>query len=660
MREKMEDKRELIKEKIALLNKAGRAYYSESREIMSNYEYDKLYDELVALERETGIVFANSPTQNVGYETVSSLEKERHPSKMLSLDKTKSVEDLRAFAGNHKCLLSWKMDGLTIVLTYRGGELFKAVTRGNGEVGEVVTNNARAFANLPVRIGYDGELVIRGEATISYSEFEKINETIPEAAAKYKNPRNLCSGSVRQLDSSITAQRNVMFRAFTLVSAEPSPDFRNSREVQQQWLRSQGFDIVGYRAVTAENMADAVSEFEKEIPENDMPSDGLVLTYDDIEYGRSLGQTAKYPRDSIAFKWRDEIRETKLLSIEWSASRTGLINPVAVFEPVELEGTTVSRASVHNVSIMKELALGRGDTVAVYKANMIIPQIEENLTRSGTEEPPSACPVCGAKTEIRGETGVETLYCPNPECPAKKIKSFTLFVGRDAMDIEGLSEQTLEKLIGLGFVKEPADLFRLGRYKDSIEALDGFGEKSFENLQNAVEKARHTNAARFLYSLGIAGIGSANAGVISRACGGDFSKIRALTHEQLTSIDGIGDVLASSVTDYFSNAENNRIVDDLLAEVEIETEENDNEQIFSGMTFVITGSLAHFANRGELKEEIQARGGKVAGSVSGNTDFLINNDVDSGSSKNRKAKELGVPIISEEEFMERFGVPGRR
>ncbi|MGI6204080.1 MAG: NAD-dependent DNA ligase LigA [Anaerovoracaceae bacterium] len=656
----MEDKRELIKEKIALLNKAGRAYYSESREIMSNYEYDKLYDELVALERETGIVFANSPTQNVGYETVSSLEKERHPSKMLSLDKTKSVEDLRAFAGNHKCLLSWKMDGLTIVLTYRGGELFKAVTRGNGEVGEVVTNNARAFANLPVRIGYDGELVIRGEATISYSEFEKINETIPEAAAKYKNPRNLCSGSVRQLDSSITAQRNVMFRAFTLVSAEPSPDFRNSREVQQQWLRSQGFDIVGYRAVTAENMADAVSEFEKEIPENDMPSDGLVLTYDDIEYGRSLGQTAKYPRDSIAFKWRDEIRETKLLSIEWSASRTGLINPVAVFEPVELEGTTVSRASVHNVSIMKELALGRGDTVAVYKANMIIPQIEENLTRSGTEEPPSACPVCGAKTEIRGETGVETLYCPNPECPAKKIKSFTLFVGRDAMDIEGLSEQTLEKLIGLGFVKEPADLFRLGRYKDSIEALDGFGEKSFENLQNAVEKARHTNAARFLYSLGIAGIGSANAGVISRACGGDFSKIRALTHEQLTSIDGIGDVLASSVTDYFSNAENNRIVDDLLAEVEIETEENDNEQIFSGMTFVITGSLAHFANRGELKEEIQARGGKVAGSVSGNTDFLINNDVDSGSSKNRKAKELGVPIISEEEFMERFGVPGRR
>lgn len=656
----MEDKRELIKEKIALLNKAGKAYYSESREIMSNYEYDKLYDELVALERETGIVFANSPTQNVGYETVSSLEKERHPSKMLSLDKTKSVEDLRAFAGDHKCLLSWKMDGLTIVLTYRGGELFKAVTRGNGEVGEVVTNNARAFANLPVRIKYDGELVIRGEATISYSEFERINETIPEAAAKYKNPRNLCSGSVRQLDSSITAQRNVMFRAFTLVSAEPSPDFGNSREAQQLWLRSQGFDIVGYRAVTAENMAGAVSEFEKEIPENDMPSDGLVLTYDDIEYGRSLGQTAKYPRDSIAFKWRDEIRETKLLSIEWSASRTGLINPVAVFEPVELEGTTVSRASVHNVSIMKELELGAGDTVAVYKANMIIPQIEENLTRSGTEKPPSACPVCGAKTEIRGETGVETLYCPNPECPAKKIKSFTLFVSRDAMDIEGLSEQTLEKLIGLGFVKEPADLFRLGRYRDSIEALDGFGEKSFENLQNAVEKARHTNAARFLYSLGIAGIGSANAGVISRACGGDFSRIRALTHEQLTAIDGIGDVLASSVTDYFSNAENNRIVDDLLAEVEIETEENDNEQIFSGMTFVITGSLAHFANRGELKEEIQARGGKVAGSVSGNTDFLINNDVESGSSKNRKAKELGVPIISEEEFIERFGVPGRR
>ncbi|MEE3362681.1 MAG: NAD-dependent DNA ligase LigA [Anaerovoracaceae bacterium] len=656
----MEDKRELIKEKIALLNKAGRAYYSESREIMSNYEYDKLYDELAALERETGIIYANSPTQNVGYETVSSLEKERHPSKMLSLDKTKSIGDLAAFAGDRKCLLSWKMDGLTIVLTYRGGELFKAVTRGNGEVGEVVTNNARAFADLPVKINYDGELVIRGEATISYSEFEKINETIPEAAAKYKNPRNLCSGSVRQLDSSVTARRNVMFRAFTLVSADPSPGFSNSREAQQLWLRGQGFDIVGYKVVTAENMAEAVAEFEKEIAGNDMPSDGLVLTYDDIEYGRSLGQTAKYPRDSIAFKWRDEIRETELLRIEWNASRTGLINPVAVFEPVELEGTTVSRASVHNVSIMKELELGAGDTVTVYKANMIIPQIEDNLTRSGTEVPPASCPVCGAKTEIRGETGVETLYCPNPGCPAKKIKSFTLFVSRDAMNIEGLSEQTLEKLIGLGFVKEPADLFRLDEWRESIESLEGFGERSFENLRSSVENARHTTAARLLYSLGIPGIGSANAGVISRACGGDFSKIRALTHEQLTSIEGIGDVLASAVTDYFSNAENNRIVDDLLSEVEIGSEGNDSEQTLSGMTFVITGSLEHFENRGQLKEEIQARGGKVAGSVSGNTDFLINNDASSGSSKNRKAGELGVPIITEDEFLERFDVPGRR
>jgi len=667
----MENKKELIKQKIAVLNEAARAYYTESREIMSNFEYDKLYDELVKLEEETGIVLSSSPTQNVGYETLGSLPKERHPARMLSLNKTKSVDELAAFAGSHKCLLSWKMDGLTIVLTYRGGKLFKAVTRGNGEEGEVITNNARVFANLPVKIEFGGELILRGEATISYSEFERINEMLPETDAEYKNPRNLCSGSVRQLNNKITAERNVMFRAFTLVSAgpapageagddAPAPDFGNSREKQQLWLKDQGFDIVDYIIVTGENMAQGVQKFADEIGGSDMPSDGLVLVYDDIEFGRSLGTTAKAPRDSIAFKWSDEIRETKLIEIEWSASRTGLINPIAVFEPVELEGTTVSRASVHNVSIMKELKLGIGDSLEVYKANMIIPQIERNLTGSGTAEIPDKCPVCGGETEIRGESGVETLYCLNPECPAKKIKSFSLFVSRDAMNIEGLSEQTIEKLLGLGFVREPADFFRLERYREGIESMEGFGEKSFENLQKAAEKARSTNAARVLYSLGISGIGVANAKVISKACGGDMAKIRALTKEELLEIDGIGGVMADSVISFFADEENCRKLDDLLAELDIEKETNNAEQIFAGMTFVITGSLQHFENREELKEEIEARGGKAAGSVSKKTDFLINNDVNSASSKNKKAKELGVPIIAEDEFMEKFGIAGRR
>ena len=667
----MEDKRELIKQKIAVLNEAAKAYYAESREIMSNFEYDKLYDELVRLEEETGIVMSGSPTQNVGYETLSDLPKEVHPSRMLSLDKTKSVDDLASFAGTHKCLLSWKMDGLTIVLTYRGGDLFKAVTRGNGEIGEVITNNAKVFSNVPVRIAFKGELVLRGEATISYSEFERINETIPEMGAKYKNPRNLCSGSVRQLNNKITAERNVTFRAFTLVSAGPSPageagddatepDFKNSREQQQLWLKSEGFDIVGYRVVTSDDMADAVKKFAEEITGNDMPSDGLVLTYDDIAYGRSLGTTAKFPRDSIAFKWRDEIKQTKLIEIEWSASRTGLINPIAVFEPVELEGTTVSRASVHNVSILKELKLGIGDEIEVYKANMIIPQIERDITQSGTAEVPDKCPVCGSDTELRNETGVETLYCLDPECPAKKIKSFALFVSRDAMNIEGLSEQTLEKLTGLGFVKEPADLFRMDRFREGIESMEGFGEKSFVNLQKSVEKARHTNAARVLYSLGISGIGVANAKLISRACGGDFAKIRELTREQLLEIDGIGGVMADSVVEYFADSANTARVDRLLAEVDIEVEENDEEQIFGGMTFVITGSLEHFENRSELKNEIEKRGGKAVGSVSKKTDCLINNDTESGSSKNKKAKELGVPIVSEDEFMDKFGIAGTR
>ena len=649
-----EDKTKRIRELIGTLRAAGRAYYQESREIMSNFEYDKLYDELVSLEKETGIVFANSPTQNVGYEVVSALPKERHEKPMLSLNKTKSVEELADWLGGQTGLLSWKMDGLTIVLTYQNGTLVKAVTRGNGEIGEVITANAKAFVNVPLNISYQGELILRGEAIIRYSDFEKINEQIEDVDAKYKNPRNLCSGSVRQLNSEITAQRQVHFYAFSLVKAD-GIDFKNSRKEQFEWLKTQGFEVVEYHEVTKETLPETVKMYSEAIAENDTPSDGLVLLYDDIAYGQSLGRTAKFPRDSIAFKWADEIQETKLLYIEWSASRTGLINPVAVFEPVELEGTTVSRASVHNISIMEALELGAGDRITVYKANMIIPQIADNLTRSGVRDIPEACPVCGGQTEVRQLLDVKSLYCTNPDCQAKKIKSFTLFTSRDALNIAGLSEATLEKFIGVGMIHEYADIFHLDRHQEEIVEMDGFGQKSYDNLIAAAEKASHTTLPRMVYGLGVAGIGLANAKMICRHFKNDFEAMRHATVEELVEIDGIGEVLAQAWTAFFSDGKNNAIVDHLLAELTFEAEDEESsegaDEAFAGMNFVITGSLEHFKNRKELQELIERRGGKVTGSVTSKTNYLINNDVASSSSKNKKARELGVPILSEEEFL---------
>ena len=649
-----EDKTKRIRELIGTLRAAGRAYYQESREIMSNFEYDKLYDELVSLEKETGIVFANSPTQNVGYEVVSALPKERHEKPMLSLNKTKSVEELADWLGGQTGLLSWKMDGLTIVLTYQNGTLVKAVTRGNGEIGEVITANAKAFANVPLNISYQGELILRGEAIIRYSDFEKINEQIEDVDAKYKNPRNLCSGSVRQLNSEITAQRHVHFYAFSLVKAD-GIDFKNSRKEQFEWLKTQGFEVVEYHEVTKETLPETVKMYSEAIAENDTPSDGLVLLYDDIAYGQSLGRTAKFPRDSIAFKWADEIQETKLLYIEWSASRTGLINPVAVFEPVELEGTTVSRASVHNISIMEALELGAGDRITVYKANMIIPQIADNLTRSGVRDIPEVCPVCGGQTEVRRINDVKSLYCTNPDCQAKKIKSFTLFTSRDALNIAGLSEATLEKFIGVGMIHEYADIFHLDRHQEEIVEMDGFGQKSYDNLIAAAEKASHTTLPRMVYGLGVAGIGLANAKMICRHFKNDFEAMRHATVEELVEIDGIGEVLAQAWTAFFSDGKNNAIVDHLLAELTFEAEDEESsegaDEAFAGMNFVITGSLEHFKNRKELQELIERRGGKVTGSVTSKTNYLINNDVASSSSKNKKARELGVPILSEEEFL---------
>lgn len=643
-----------MKELIDILNKAASVYYQGKDEIMSNFEYDRMYDELSALEKESGLVLAGSPTQKVGYEVLSELPKQTHPSPMLSLDKTKQVDELSSWLGGKEGLLSWKMDGLTVVLTYENGELLNAVTRGNGVVGEVITNNAKVFKNLPVNIPFKGRMVLRGEAIITYSEFKKINALLSEEE-QYKNPRNLCSGSVRQLNNEITAKRNVELYAFTIVEAE-GVDFKNSQQNKMQFMKEQGFQTVEYKVVTAKNIYETVEWFSEKVKTNDFPSDGLVLLYDDISYGESLGSTAKFPRNAIAFKWADETAKTKLTEVEWSASRTGLINPVAIFEPVELEGTTVSRASVHNISIVKELKLGIGDTIEVYKANMIIPQIAQNLTKSGSLAIPDKCPVCGEKTSIHKENDVEVLFCENPDCLAKKIKSISLFVSRDAMNIDGMSEATIEKFISKGFLHELADLFKLNRYKDEIISMDGFGEKSYEKLVKAAETAKITTTAKFIYSLGIANIGLSNAKMVCKAFSNDLEKIRHASIDELVEIDGVGEIIAESFVKFFANENNNHMVDDLLDIVTLEDEENDNANDMEGMNFVITGSVNHFSNRSEVKELIEGRGGKVTGSVTSKTKYLINNDSTSNSSKNKKAKELGVQIITEDEFIDMFSI----
>lgn len=645
-----------MKELVAQLNEAAKAYYAEDREIMSNYEYDALYDELVALEEETGMTLSGSPTVSVGYEAVDELPKEAHEKPMLSLAKTKSREELQGWLNGKEGLLSWKLDGLTIVLTYENGVLQKAVTRGNGEVGEIITNNAKVFKNIPHTISFKGKLILRGEAVITYSDFEKVNAEIADADAKYKNPRNLCSGSVRQLNNEVTAKRNVRLFAFSLVDATENGvqvDFDNDREKQFTFLKELGFDVVETVRVNPDTILKAIENFAAKIQTYDVPSDGLVLIYCDMAYGASLGRTAKFPRDSIAFKWADETAETTLKEIEWSPSRTGLINPVAIFEPVELEGTTVSRASVHNLSILENLELGIGDRITVYKANMIIPQIAENLTRSGNLEIPCACPVCGGKTEISQLNDAKTLVCPNEDCAAKKIKAFTLMVSRDALNIDGMSEATLEKFIEKGFIHEFADIFHLDRYQDEITAMEGFGEKSYQNIIASVEKAKDTTLPRFLYALGISGIGVANAKMLCKAFQNDYEKMKSATAEELAEVEGIGGIMAEVIRNFFTDEKKCMAAEKLLSELRIEKPvENTEAQIFAGKTFVITGSVEHFTNRNEVKDVIESKGGKVAGSVSSKTDYLINNDVTSTSGKNKKAKELGIPIISEEMFLE--------
>ena len=644
------DKKARIKELVEILNKAAKSYYVDAVEIMPNIEYDKLYDELVKLEKETNVVLSNSPTQNVGYETASELPKKAHESPMLSLDKTKSVTELEDWLGDNEALLSWKMDGLTIVLTYRGGELVEAVTRGNGIIGEVITNNAKNFQNVPLKIEYKGELILRGEAVIKYSDFKRINESISDADAKYKNPRNLCSGSVRQLNPAVTRERKVYFNVFNVVKAD-NIDFENSKAKQFEWAKNEGFDVVEYKFTNRASLANDIADFESRIVGNDIPSDGLVLLLDDIALGERLGSTAKFPRNAIAFKWSDERQTTKLKYIEWSPSRTGLINPVAVFEPVELEGTTVSRASLHNVSIFEELMLGVGDEISVYKANMIIPQVYENLTKSNTEKVPKICPACGKDTTIKKDNESKVLLCTNPDCQVKHIKQYALMASRDALNIDGLSESTLEKFLSKGFIKSDSDLFHLDKFKDEIINMDGFGKRSYEKLISALDEAKNTTVSRFLYSLGISGIGSANAKMIAKYFDNDIDRIISASKDDLLEIEGIGEVLANSIADFFRSEKNIENVESLRKILKFEKEESGGGDKLSGKVCVITGSLQHFSNRNELKELIEKNGGKVSGSVSSKTNYLINNDTASNSSKNKKAKELGVEIISEEDFL---------
>ena len=650
----LDDKKRRIEELIETLNEASAAYYDEASEIMSNYEYDALYDELESLEKETGYTPLNSPTKNVGYTVQSELPKERHRSRMLSLDKTKSREELAAWLGDHEGLLSWKLDGLTVVLTYEGGELVKAVTRGNGDIGEVITPNARVFVNVPKRIPHEGHTVIRGEAVITYEEFDRINEAIDDADAKYKNPRNLCSGSVRQLNSKITAERNVRFYAFTLSEAD-GVDYEGLRSNQMKWMAEQGFDVVEYVKVDNKSIFEAIDNYAERVHSFEIPSDGLVLTLEDLEYAATVGTTAKFPRDSLAFKWADQQAETILREIEWSPSRTGLLNPIAIFDPVELEGTTVKRASVHNLNIMETLKLGIGDTITVYKANMIIPQIGDNLTKSGNIELPSHCPVCDGATEIKLMTDTKVLTCTNPNCLAKQVKRFSLFVSRDALNIEGLSEQTLLKFIGLGYIKSFADIFRLENHRDEIVELDGFGKKSYDKLSLSIEKSRHTVPTRILVALGIPGVGVTTAAQIARAYENKWAKISSLTYDELISVSGIGEVMARDYEAFFSDEHNKSVVLDLVGELDIDESYEQVGTALSGETFVITGSLEHYKSRTELKKEIETQGGKVAGSVSKNTSYLVTNNPESGSSKNKAAAELGVKIITEDEIRTMLG-----
>lgn len=653
-----DDKIDRIHELVNILNKARYAYEQEDEEIMSNYEYDKLYDELKALEEETGTILNNSPTVNVGYEVVSDLPKKTHQTPMLSLEKTKERDELIAFLNGREGVLSWKLDGLTVVLTYDNGVLTEAVTRGNGEVGEVVTANAKTFENLPRKIAYTGHLVLRGEATISYADFEAINNSLPVGEEPYKNPRNLCSGSVRQLDSSITAERHVNWTCFNIESYDGN--LVNEVDKQLEAMKMLGFDVVEYEVVNPSNLLEAIDKFEAKIINKEMgrPSDGLVLTYRDKAYGKSLGRTAKAPRHSKAFKWQDETAVTTVTGVEWSVGKSGVITPVIEFVPTDIEGSTVSRASSHNVSIFLDMEFGIGDEIEVYKANMIIPQVSENLTRSGTCEIPGICPCCGCPTEIHEDpkSGVYTLWCMNADCEAKGNRLFKHFVSRDAMNIDGISGSTLETLSEAGIITDLPSIFHLDQHQSEIINMSGFGQKSYINMVTAINNARNVKLANLIYSLAIPNIGLATAKLICKHFNYDLADTVAATYDDLINIEGIGDVIADSFVGYFNDEANLDQFIRLVKELNIIHEEISSDTSMSGVTICVTGDVYIFPNRRAIKDLVESKGGKLTGSVSRSTNYLITNDTTSGSRKNKAAQEYGIPILTEQEFIDKFNL----
>lgn len=652
--------RKRIETLTAQLNEASDAYYNGQDEKMSNYEWDAMFDELTALEEKTGFRLPDSPTQRVGFE--GSGDREPHEYPALSLAKTKRVEELQEWAGSRPVWLSWKLDGLTLVLTYDGGQLQKIVTRGNGTVGSNITFVKSAIHGVPLKLSYPGHLVVRGEAAISYTDFAQINATIEAEDGKYANPRNLASGTLGLDKSNLdkVKERHIHFHAFTLVHLDEEI---NSWGARMDFLDELGFITVEREQTDAAGLPEVVERWTKRVEqgEMDLPVDGLVICYEDDEYARGGSVTGHHAtRGGYAFKWQDVSAETELLYVEWSCAAS-TISPVAVFEPVQLEGTTVSRASLCNISEMERLGIGQeGHTrLEVIKANKIIPKCIAVKAAQGTFTVPEFCPVCHEKTEVRisGKSGTKTLHCTNPDCTAKHVKKFTRFVSKPGMDIDGLSIQTMLKFMNMGYISDFADVYRLHDHSGEIRTLEGFGDKSCDNMLAAIEKSRNSHPVHFIYALCIPLIGTDAAKRIIDAVGYQGFLSRLEQGEGFEDIDGIGPERSSSIVEWYSDENNRRIFAELLQELHMEQVEAKTASggKCQGLTFVITGAVHHYKNRDEFKAYVQQENGSVAGSISGKTDYLVNNDLESDSTKNRKAKSLGVPIISEDEFLAMFG-----
>lgn len=658
----------IIKHLVNELNKYRNAYYNENKSLISDREYDAMFDRLQALEDETGIILSNSPTKTVGFESVSKLNKVKHNHPLLSLGKTTDLKEFEDYFDNRSCILMGKLDGLTCSIIYQNGKFIRAESRGNGEVGEDITHNARMFINLPMEIPYDGELIIDGECIITRTDFDKINL---RENTEYKNPRNLVSGTVRQLNNEVVKNRNVHFIAwklFSMINSNGESDLPSEHSDCFEFLEMAGFDVVPYRKYQKTGYSDKAIEIEieslkEECNEKQIPIDGIVGMFNDISYGLSLGNTSHHPRHSLAFKFYQEDNETTLEDIEWSTSRTGLINPVAVFEPIEIDGTTVTRATLNNVSIIKELELGIGDTITVIKANQIIPKITQNLTRSGTYKLPTVCPCCGKEVEIRSDNGREMMYCINKRCPAILHDKIANFASREGMNIVGISDERLKSLMQHGYITSFRSLYDLSPYRSAIIKIPGWGESSFDNLIEAIEQSRHCNLANVIVALGIPSIGKTAAKMLERHIVemtrynnntnylGSFIN-NAINDHDWSDVPGIGKPTSDAINTYVQ--ENVREISDLAEELYVEVEEiKEKNNSLKGATFCITGKLIHFANRNALVEDIESNGGIVVSGVTAKTQFLITNDKTSGSSKNKAAEKYGTRIITEEEYKNR-------